>query len=503
MKTRATYEELLGLWRDQALLASCSAVLGWDEQTYLPRGGAEHRGNQLAQLAGLHHEKVTSPRIADALGEIENTDLVATSDSPEAANVREIRRVVDRLSRLPRTLVEELARTTTIAQQEWSLARRENSFARLQPWLEAIFVLKRQEAACLGYVESPYDPLLDEFEPGATARGLDAVFQPLRRELTPLCDAILGSSRRPDPSILRRYYPVDRQRIFSDVVAAAMGFDFEKGRIDLTEHPFCTQLGPGDCRVATRFDARNFGDGFYSVLHEVGHALYDQGTDPAQYGTPMGETASLGIHESQSRLWENTIGRSRPFWDHWLPLARQLFPDSLRDVTTEAFHFANNLVAATLNRVEADEVTYNFHILARFDLEKALIEGDLAVADLPDAWSGAYQKYLGISPSHDAEGCLQDIHWSAGLIGYFPTYALGNLFAAQFFEAASADLPGLDASISKGDFADLLAWLRNRIHRHGQRYRASDLINRVTGSPPSHAPLLRSLRRKYGRLYLD
>jgi carboxypeptidase Taq len=502
MRSRDAYESLLTHWRELSTLASCSALLGWDELTHMPRGGAEHRGNQLALMAGLHHEKATDPRVSEWLAEVESGELASDPESCEAANLREIRRVFDRLTRLPRSLVEELARVTSTAQQEWTIARREDDFARLRPWLESIFALKRREADCLGFVENPYDPLLDEYEPGATASSIGAVFEPLRRELTPVCQEILGSGRRPDASILRRDYPLDRQRIFSEIVSAAIGFDFERGRIDITDHPFCSHIGPGDCRVATRFDVRNFGDGFYGVLHEVGHALYDLGTEPSQYGTPMGETASLGVHESQSRLWENTIGRSWPFWQHWFPLARRIFHESLHDVTAEEFHFANNLVEASLNRVEADEVTYNLHILARFDLEKALMSGDLAVADLPAAWSEAYRSYLGITPATDAEGCLQDIHWSAGLIGYFPTYALGNLFAAQLYEAASADLGDLDPSIARGKFAGLLGWLRDRIHRHGQRYRAANLIERATGSPPSHEPFLRTLRRKYEDLYL-
>ena len=502
MRMQAAYEELLRHAREQHMLASCSALLGWDEQTYMPRGGAEHRGNQLAMLAGLHHEKATDPVVGALLLELEESDLVTPADSPEAANIRELRRNFDRLVRLPRSLVEEIARITSIAQQQWSEARRESNFTRLQPWLEAIFELKRREADCLGFTECRYDALLDEYEPEATARELQGIFDPLRRELEPLRDAILGSGRRPDTTILKRNYPEDRQRIFAEAVTAALGFDFGKGRIDITEHPFCSNIGPGDCRVATRYDPRNFGDGFFSVLHEVGHALYDQGTDPIHYGTPMGEPVSLGVHESQSRLWENTVGRSGPFWRHWFPLARQIFHESLRDVTPEAFHFAVNLVEPSLNRVEADEVTYNFHIFVRFELEQALIQGDLAVADLPGAWSDAYERYLGIIPANDAEGCLQDIHWSAGLIGYFPTYTLGNLFAAQLFDKASADLGNLESTIARGDFSGLLGWLRDRIHRHGQRYRPSDLINQATGSPPAHAALVRSLRQKYTSLYL-
>src|SRR6185312_7195965 len=310
-----------------------------------------------------------------------------------------------------------------------------------------------------------------------------------------------GSRQRPDGSILRRDFPVDRQRMFGEAVAAGVGFDFERGRLDTTAHPFCTRIGPGDCRITTRFRTDGFGDAFFGILHEVGHGLYDQGLDPGHHGTPMGEAVSLGVHESQSRLWENAVGRSRPFWEHNFPLARRFFPDALRDVSLDSFHFAVNQVERSLNRVEADEVTYNLHVLARFELEQALLSGDLSAADLPGAWNEKYQRYLGLTPKNDAEGCLQDIHWSEGLIGYFPTYTLGNLFAAQLFAQATKDLGDLDAAFARGEFTGLLQWLRNRVHRQGHRYRSARLIAVVTGSPPDHRPLVQGLTQKYGALY--
>jgi carboxypeptidase Taq len=501
MDVRAAYEELTRRSKEQALLTSCGALLGWDEQTFMPRGGVQHRADQMALLAGLHHEKATDPRIGALLDTLEGSDLVADPEAPAAVNVRELRRTYKRLVQLPRTLVEEIARTTSVAQQEWIVARKGDDYARFRPWLERIFTLKRHEAECLGATDAPYDALLDEYEPGAKSRDIAALFAALRRELVPLVAAIADSGRRPNLAVLHGEFPIDRQGTFGEDVAAAVGFDFEGGRLDTTPHPFCTGIGPGDCRIATRFNVHNFSEAFFGILHEVGHGLYEQGLDPGHYGTPMGDAVSLGVHESQSRLWENAVGRSRPFWEHFLPLARRAFPGPLRDVGLDEFHFAVNHVEPSLNRVQADEVTYNLHILVRFELEQALLAGDLAVADIPGAWNEKYCQYLGLTPPNDAEGCLQDIHWSAGLIGYFPTYTLGNLFAAQLFARAEEELGGLDAAFARGEFAGLLGWLREKVHRHGHRFSSAQLIEHVTGSPPDYRPLVQALGRKYGPLY--
>jgi carboxypeptidase Taq len=361
---------------------------------------------------------------------------------------------------------------------------------------------------------SVYDPLLDEYEPGAKSAELAILFDALRRELTPLVAAIteaaprrvggagLGTRENPaGEAILRRCYPIERQRVFGEAVAAAVGFDFRRGRLDVTAHPFCTGIGPGDCRITTRFDERQFSDAFFGILHEVGHGLYEQGLDETHYGTPMGEAVSLGIHESQSRLWENLVGRSRSFWAYWLPMAQRIFHEALADVTLDQFHAAVNHVAPSLIRIRADEATYNLHILIRFELEQALLTGALPVGDLPVAWDQKYRETLGVTPSCDAEGCLQDIHWSAGLIGYFPTYTLGNLYAAQLLAAAQAELDRLDEAFARGDFHGLLGWLRDKIHNQGQRHRSAALIEHATGSPPDHHPLIEGLRRKYAELY--
>ena len=503
MSPSTAYESLVARSRERALLASCSALLGWDEQTYLPRGGSSYRGDQMALLAGIQHERATDPALGDLLDAVAGSDLVADPDSPSAANVRQWRRSYDRLRRLPRDLVEELARATTLAQGTWVEARKRSDFAAFRPSLEAIVALKRREGACLAEPGGdPYDALLDEYEPGAKVADLAPLFESLRAELVPLVAAIAGSTR-PRPATFPGDYPVAGQQIFGEIVAAAVGFDFERGRLDTTAHPFCTGIGPGDCRITTRFDPADFLDGFFSILHEVGHGLYEQGVvaDPDHVGTPMGEAVSLGVHESQSRLWENAVGRSHAFWQHWLPSARQVFREPLHAATLDAFHAAVNRVEPSLIRVQADEATYNLHILIRFELEQALMAGDLAVGDLPTAWNEKYRDALGIVPPDDARGCLQDIHWAAGLLGYFPTYTLGNLYAAQLRDRADADLGGLDLLVARGDFASLLDWLRSRVHRHGQRYPAARLIEAATGAPLDHRPLVRSLRAKYAPLY--
>ena len=479
LDAHGAYDELIRQARELGVLASCSALLEWDEQTYMPRGGASHRGDQMALLAGLHHERATDPRLGELLALVEGSNLVADRDTPPAVNIRELRRDYDRRTKLPRQLVEALAQTTALAQQEWIIARREACFARFRPWLDQIIQLKRQEAECLmkatpdsqGPVavsskQNPdteakiakakvsaslvYDPLLDHYEPGATSTNLVVLFQALREELVPLVDAISEASRKQASdeggsrsggvvdggAILKRVFPLDRQRVFGETVAAAIGFDFERGRLDVAAHPFCTGIGPGDTRITNRYDEHQFSDAFFGILHEAGHGLYEQGLPSEHFGTPIGEAVSLGVHESQSRLWENAVGRSRPFWTYWFPLARRMFHQALHDVTLDQFLAAINHVEPSPIRVQADEVTYNLHIIIRFELEQALLAGDLSTADLPAAWNQKYREALGIVPKTDAEGCLQDIHWSAGLFGYFPTYTLGNLYAAQLFVKA-------------------------------------------------------------------
>jgi carboxypeptidase Taq len=499
MTPHAAYAELIRRAREEALLESCVALLGWDELTYMPPGGVTARANQLAYLAGLQHDQTTDPRFLELLALVKDSGLTRDPLAAEAVNVRELERMAARSLRLPRALVEELARVAPAAQQQWAQSRQEADFASFHPWLEKIIHLKRQEAACLGGV--PYDALLDYHEPGARTAALAEIFRALRAELAPLLDAIRGARKRPKTSLLRRTFPLEQQRAFGQEVAGALGFDFERGRIDTAVHPFSTYIGPGDCRIAIRYSTNHFTDALYALLHEVGHGLYEQGLDPAHEGTPMGTSNSLGLHESQARLWENAVGRSLAFWRHFHPRARQAFPEALGRVSLSDFYLAINHVEPGSNRVQADEVTYNLHVLVRFELEQALIAGDLPAADVPSAWNAAYEQHVGVTPPDDAEGCLQDGHWSEGLVGYFPTYTLGNVYAAQLMAAARRDLGELEAQFAQGDFAPLLEWLASKVYRHGSRYTPSALIAQATGAPPDHRPLVESLKQKYGELY--
>ena len=498
---KSTYQQLIAEIKQISLLGSCAGVLGWDKQTYMPKGGAEHRAEQLALLSGMIHERATAPQIGDYLAEIENSDLISDPHSEAAVNVRELRRDYDRAIKLPRTLVEELARVATIAQQAWREAREKSDYALFQPHFTKILDLKHQEVNALNTGETPYDTLLDDYEPGETSENLTRVFSGLRDELVELVGAIAESGKKPDENILTRTYPIDQQEAFGKIAAAQIGFNFDNGRLDITTHPFCSGIGPGDTRLTTRYNTHHFSESFFSIMHEAGHGIYDQGLNDEHYGTPMGDSISLGIHESQSRMWENFVGRSEAFWTHFYPKVRAAFPDALSDVSQRDFYAAINAVAPSYIRVEADEATYNLHIMLRFELEQALIDGGLKAEDIPGVWNETFEKYLGLTPPDDAQGCLQDIHWSGGGIGYFPTYALGNLYAAQFFEQARQEVGDLNAQFAEGVFEPLKNWLTEKIYSQGQRYRANELIEVVTGKPLSHEPLMRHLRAKYEPLY--
>ena len=500
-KAEESYHELIRLVREVSLFGSIGSLLGWDERVQMPPKGAEHRSNQSSLLARKVHEQFTSPRIDELLREIETSGMVNQPHSDVAANVREIRRQYDRATRLPPALVEEMAKTEVLAQQAWADARKRSDFPAFRPWLEKWLELKKRQADCYGWQGHVYNALLEDFEPGETAENLDRVFQQLRGPLVELIGKIVSSRRKAPVEILEWFHPADAQAKLGRDAATAVGFDFQAGRLDVSVHPFCSGIGPGDTRMTTRYDEKYFGDAFFGVLHETGHGLYDQGLPAEHFGTPLGEAISLGIHESQSRMWENLVGRSRAFWKFFMPKAREAFPATLKDVSDDQWYFAVNDVRPSLIRTESDETTYNLHILLRFELEKAMLTGDLNVSDLPSVWRERMTEYLGVDVPDDARGVLQDIHWSGGAMGYFPTYTLGNLYAAQFFEQARKDLGDLDAQFSRGEFALLLGWLRDKIHRHGKRYTAPELVQRVTGRPLSAEPLLKHLRAKAVELY--
>jgi len=493
--------DLIRECREISMIDSCGSLLGWDERTYMPRKGAEHRAEQLAFLAGWSHSRLVDPRIGDLINTVRNSGSSNGGDDDASVMVREVGRIYDRQVKIPKSLVEEMTRVTTLAQGKWAEARAKSDFAAFKPWLQKVIDLKKQEAEAVGYKDDPYNAMLDAYEPGATVASIEKIFTPLRVELVALLDKIRDSGKSPNVGIITREYPIDRQERFGKEAAAAIGFDFEEGRLDITTHPFCTGIGPGDVRITTRYDAHHFPCAFFGILHEAGHGIYDQGLDPKHFGTPMGEMISLGIHESQSRLWENLVGRSRAFWTYFFPKVQKTFPEALGNVSADEFYWAINDVRPSLIRVEADEATYNLHILLRFEMERAFFSGGLKVDDIPGAWNEKFKSYFGLTPPNDKEGCLQDVHWSAGYIGYFPTYCLGNLYAAQFFAKAQKDIADLPAQFSRGDFSALKNWLRQNIHRHGRRYRAGQLVERVTGQPLSSKPLIDYMSRKFGELY--
>ena len=502
MTASEAYTELVRRAKELGVLNSCAAVLGWDHQTYMPPKGGALRGEQMAFLASLAHQKFTDPKVGELLAAVEGSDLVRDPESDAAANARELRRAYDRATKIPQSLVEELARVTTEAQQVWEQAKKKNDYASFRPVLERVVELKRQEADAVGFKDHRYNALVEEYEPGTTVAELKTLFAGLTAELSPLVKKIVASPKQPDTNILQREFPVDRQKVFAEAAAVAIGFDFAGGRLDTTAHPFCSGFGPGDCRITTRYNPRFFNEAFFGVLHETGHAMYEQNLPAEHFGTPLGAACSVGIHESQSRLWENQVARGRPFWDHFYPRLRQTFPSALADVSPEAFYFAINDVRPSLIRVEADEATYNLHIALRFELELGLLSGNLTGADLPGAWNERFEALFGLKVPDDARGCLQDIHWSFGGFGYFPTYTLGNLYAAQLMDAVRRELGvSLEDDFRRGDFARLKAWLGTHIHRHGQRFRAGELCRRATGEGLSARPFVAHLNEKYSPLY--
>jgi len=478
-------------------LSAAKAVLEWDQETNLPPDGVEERSQQLALLGGLIHDLQTSPVLGPLTGQLAESTLPTDEDR---AMVRLHRREFDRASKLPKELVEREARLVGIAQPAWAVARNHQNFREFAPHLAQLVALAREKADLLGYQDHPYDALLDQYEPGTTSSQVARVFDGLEAGASDLVKRIASRSQA-DDSFLHRSFPASVQEQVGRRIAGDIGFDWKAGRLDRSTHPFQTTLGPRDTRITTRYDESFFNPALFGIIHETGHALYEQGVDPKLGATILGGGTSLGIHESQSRFWENGIARSKPFVDHYFPVFQQAYPQSLADVDAEAFYRAVNRVEPSFIRVEADEVTYNLHIIVRFRLERAMVDGSLKAADVPGAWNELFTKLFGVTPPNDALGCLQDVHWSAGLLGYFPTYALGNLYAAQFFSALKQALPDWETLVRAGNFAPLLGWLRTNIHRHGRIYDANDLCRRATGQPLDPSFYLDYLNTKFGALY--
>ncbi|HSR67911.1 MAG TPA: carboxypeptidase M32 [Acidobacteriota bacterium] len=497
MSTEAKLQELFSRSEELEALRGIGDGLAWDQEVMMPKKGGPLRARQISVLASLSHERLTDPALGELLQELSSDGELNEWD---AASVRELKRQYDKGVRLPSDLVRELALTGSLAYEAWVEARQKSDFAAFAPHLEKMLQLKRRQAQCLRNGGTLYDALHDSYEPGMTSAQLDELFAVLRPRLSGLLGRIQESPNQPDRGLLQRPVAVDVQNDFGRSVLSAMGFDWQAGRLDVSPHPFCVGISPLDVRMTTRYSETQLGRAFFGMIHECGHGLYEQGLEAARFGQPVMSSVSLGVHESQSRLWENVIARSRAFWSHWLPKLAERAPN-LSDVALDDWVHAVNLVEASYIRVEADEVTYGLHIILRYEIEKALVEGELEVEDLPEVWNDKMEEYLGIRPGNAAEGVLQDTHWSQGLVGYFPTYLLGNVYAAQLHAKAQQDLPDLEQQIATGRMRPLLDWLRQKIHRQGSLYRPVDLISRATGSAPDSKHLLDYLESKYAALY--
>ena len=482
-------------------LRRAGAVLNWDQATYMPAGGAEARGRQVALLDRLAHERLTDPNIGRLLDSLAPWAETQGNDSDVAALVRVTRRDYERATRVPSAFIERLSTHTAATYQTWQRARPANDFAAVRSGLETTVELSRELAAFHPGYAYPYDALIDDAEDGMTVGAVRSLFTELRAGLVPLIQAIRARPQI-DDSCLRGEFPESAQQAFAEKVIRAFGYDYARGRQDKTAHPFMTKLGRGDVRITTRYRTDYLADGLFSTLHEAGHAMYEQGIADALEGTPLFRGTTSGVHESQSRLWENLVGRSLPFWRYWYPQLQAAFPGALKGTDVGTFYRAINKVAPSLVRTRADEVTYNLHVMLRFDLELELLEGTLAVADLPEAWRARIQSDLGVTPADDTDGVLQDVHWYGGIVGgAFQSYTLGNIMSAQFFAAARRELTDLDHQIGAGEFKLLRTWLTERIYRHGRKVTAPEIMLRATGEPLSVAPYLAYLNTKYGALY--
>lgn len=495
---RDTLAELRAELRMIEDLRSVVSVLEWDQQTHMPSGGAESRGRQMALIGRQAHERLISDRVGELLDALRSTE---EADSVDGGLVRAARREFERARRVPADLVDAIKSHGSMTYGVWLEARRKNDFALVRPYLEKTVELSRRYADCFPEAEHPADPMIDAVDPGMTAQRVELLFAELRNELVPIVQAI-GARPRPETSFLKRHYPKAAQLALSEEVLRVFGYDRERGRQDETAHPFMTRFSAGDVRITTRFDEADLTEALFSTMHEVGHALYEQHVDPGFDASPLGRGTSSGVHESQSRTWENLVGRGRPFWEHFLPTVQRYFPEQLAEVDVDAIHRAINLVEPSLIRTAADEVTYNLHVMLRVSLEAQLLEGELAVADLPDAWNARMQSDLGVAPPTMSDGCLQDVHWYCDMLGGgFQCYTLGNLMSAQIYDAAVAAVPEIPTSIAVGNLTPLRTWLAENVYVHGARYLPDELLERVTGRKLEVKPLVSYLRAKYFPLY--
>lgn len=505
LPTSHPYVDLCTYAKETATLGSISALLSWEQETYMPHAAAPHRADEMAMMSGMVHERSTSPRVGDLISACE-ADKELLAESAAAANIREMRRDFDRATKLPTDLVSELARVGSLSQEAWKDARAKSDFPAFVPMLTRMISLTRRKAECYAGSSTPtgelYDYLLDEFEPDIKAAQIEDIFTPLRARLAPLIADIARSTYKADRTLLELEIPPAKQEAFARIVLAAMGFDLNAGRLDTTTHPFCSGVGPGDTRLTFRHSKEGFLEPLYGVMHEAGHGLYEQGLPKAtHFGQPLAEAISLGFHESQSRMWENFVGRSHSFW-HWaISHAREVFGPILNRFDVDALYKSANVVNPSFIRVEADEATYNLHVMLRFEMERAIFSGSIGIGEIPHEWNKTFEQLLGLKVPDDRRGCLQDVHWSFGLFGYFPTYTLGNLYAAQLWETINEQIPDLNAQMSRGEFGQLKAWLNTNIHAHGRRYRSAELNRMLTGKPLSADPLMRHLEGRLRPIY--
>ncbi len=496
MPDKNMYQDYADHMRKIADVKFALAVLQWDQETYLPPKGAAFRGQQMATLSEISHQMFTDEKLGKLLDQLSNDPSL---NEKQRRNIELTSEDYNKNQKYSSAFVRKLSEATSKSYHSWIEARKQNDFKVFEKDLSVLVDLKKEETQLLGFKQHPYDALLNEFEKGATVQWLDGLFGNLREPLKKLLEKIQGKSA-PDDSFLHQHFNKDDQWKFGIDMLKQMGFDFEAGRQDISEHPFTTNFSAEDVRVTTRIDENDFTSMTWSCLHEGGHALYEQGLPTDQYGLPLGEYCSLGIHESQSRLWENCVGRSMEFMQHNFPLMLQYFPQ-LKNVGAEQVYAAVNKVQPSLIRTESDELTYHFHVMIRYEVEKQLIDGTLAVKDIPGFWNEKYKTYLGVNVPDDKRGCLQDIHWSHGSFGYFPTYSLGSLYAAQFFKHIQKKYPGLTALINKGNYNDIHQWLQTNVYQYGRMYTSGELCNKATGETLQQSYLLAYLTDKYAGIY--
>ncbi len=482
-------------------LNNAAALLYWDQATYMPAGGAPARGRQLATLAKLSQEKFIDPAIGRLLDDLRPYEESLPYDSDDASLIRVTRRDYEQATKVPPEFVAEFNIHAAESYQAWTEARPANDFRKVQPLLEKTLDMSRKMADFFPGYEHIADPLIDMSDFGMKASSVRKLFADLREKLVPIVKAII-SQPAADDSCLRKHYPEDRQMKFAEEVVRQLGYDFNRGRIDKTHHPFMTKFSLGDVRITTRVKEDFLGETLFSNIHEAGHAMYEQGIDMSLEGLPLAGGTSAGVHESQSRTWENIVGRSRGFWEYFYPKLVAEFPEQLNGVSLDQFYRAVNKVERSLIRTDADEVTYNLHVMLRFDFELALLEGSMSIRDLPEAWHERFEKDFGITPPDDRDGVLQDVHWYAGGIGgAFQGYTLGNILSAQFYAAALKAHPSIPNEMKQGQFSTLHGWLKDNIYKYGRKLTAPEVVERATGSPMSIDPYIQYLRNKYGELY--